>query len=495
VKAIDEELSPAGVYAFGSLIYREGAQFGDKSDIDLIVVMPEMPDALDRAQWLQQLLRRKVELEDALGKLLKRPKRDEVICSVVAVTPLEVAANIHKDGARDFFSANLFLDLKSGELLKALPDAGSVAIKERLVGECLRFAQKTRNSYLKVNALGIESLKSFNDEQDAAPKPTMRHAAMVHNLEDKGDADPGAEYDLDLGADRLTVMLHERRKSVQDLVRRYGARRGGRSKPEPLSSEDQLLLAELVLDAAVQAEARAAALETQPKNPSTNGAHSTLLFADRFASAFPGVRGIQWFDDPAVIKQRLSKLLRKPLVYEEGTPIWWSRGNANLQITSFADAGDRLIINSDEMNVRRIAAINLGTHKDNFVYVEVAPLPPTGLYKATGERIAEVERGEGPFSYYWEEFGIVDGNHLVTRSMYDDGAALIDEELQDIHGRSELRSRYVTPYNFVIAAGGSPILDMAYDQRLEDYLDAMLKGADHLSDIAADARKLPAGRY
>ena len=492
---IRDEIGAEGVYVFGSLIYRDGAQFGDRSDIDLVVVLNETPDGVDRAELLGALLPRKIVLEDQLGKLLRRASRGDLICSVLVVTALEVTADIHKDGARDFFSKNAFYDLISDRIVQGLDRAGSRPIRERLVGECIRFAQKVRNECLAVNALGDGKLAAFDDADDAAPKRIMRHAAMVRYLGDQGDGDPGAEYDVDSGATELSVLLNDRRKRVLDLQRRFEARRGGRAAREALSANDQLILTELVLDAAIQLEAKAAAVDAKPTKPSTRGAHSTVVFAQRFASAFPGVRGVEWFDDPDDIKQRLGLLLADPLEFEDATPIWWSRGSSNLHISSFREEGDHILINVEEMNVARVAAVNQGSYKYNFVYLDVAAMSPTGLYPSTNDRIAEVEKGEGTFSYYWEEYGIVDGQHLITRAVYDDGSAKIEGKLQSIHQRSELRSRYVTRFNFLIAAGGAPLLDQSYDYRLEEHLDAMLKGEDRLAAIASEANRLPTGRF
>ncbi len=166
-KAVHGELGPQAIYLFGSLVYRDGAQFNDKSDVDLVVVMPEIPDAADRANWLEALLQCKVGLEDELGKRLRRADRSAILSSVVAVTSVEVSANIHKDGAAKFFSDNRFLNLMTGEIIGGLPDAGKRPIAERLVGECLRFVQKTRNAYLGANALGDATLKMFMDRDDA----------------------------------------------------------------------------------------------------------------------------------------------------------------------------------------------------------------------------------------------------------------------------------------------------------------------------------------
>lgn len=251
---VHAEISPQAMYLFGSLIYRDGALFNNSSDVDLIVVMPEIPDAADRADWIESLMRYKVDLEDELGKHLRRSDRSAIICSVVAVTSVEVSANLHKDGAATFFSNNRFLDLLTGETINGLADAGKRPILERLVGECLRYAQKTRNAYLGVNAFGDCTLGSFDDKSDSAPKQAMRHAAMIQFLEDDGDGDPGAEFDLDIGADKLTILLHDRRKRLAYLHALYAARRGGRAARDALSSKDQLILAELIYDAAFHVE-------------------------------------------------------------------------------------------------------------------------------------------------------------------------------------------------------------------------------------------------
>ncbi len=491
---IVDELQPAGVYVFGSLIYRDGEQFGGKSDVDLVVVMPELPDGADRAEWLERLLARKTELEDRLGRLLRRDRK-ELICSVVAATALEVAADAHKDGAPGFFTTNAFYDLLKGKLVNGLPNAGSREIAERLVRGCVRFAQKQRNVYLGANALGDETLKSFDDREDPAPKEIMRHAAMVQFLEDDGDGDPGAEYDVNIGADSLTVMLHNRRARLGDLGRRFATRRGGRGEPGPLSSNDQLLLSELVLDAAIRLEARAASVAGEPKRPSLKGEHSTVLFGKRFAAAFPGVRGIRWFDDPDDIRQRLEILLEQPLEFEDGTPLCWTRGGANMPISSASMSGDVLVMNGDEMRIRRVAAVGSASYKYSFVLLDVAPLPPVGIYKHTEGRIAEITQGQDSIPYYWEEYGVVDGLHLITRGELDDGSAVIDGKLQSVAGRVSLRSRYVTDYNCIICGGGAPIMDRSYDDHLEGHLNAMLRGDDRLKEISGEVRRLPTRHF
>jgi hypothetical protein len=51
---------------------------------------------------------------------------------------------------------------------------------------------------------------------------------------------------------------------------------------------------------------------------------------------------------------------------------------------------------------------------------------------------------------------------------------MIDGKLIDISGRAQLRVRYTTPYNFVVAANGSPINNSRFDKRLVELMDAAL---------------------
>lgn len=214
---------------------------------------------------------------------------------------------------------------------------------------------------------------------------------------------------------------------------------------------------------------------------------SSEFFARRFARAFPGVRTIQWFDDPAAIRTRLLRLLEPPLTFDHATPVWWWR-DGNLQIEEFSIQPDgRYLMDVTELDVRRIAAAPGRAYWQSFVYVEAAGLPPSGAYVPNAEGSKNTIDN---FGYDYEEYGLVDGKHVVTRGEYDDGAAMIGGDLQDIHGRADLRVRHLTPYNFLIAANGSPINNPAFDQTLADQLDGILKTGDGLDDLAAKIWKL-----
>jgi len=417
------------------------------------------------------------------------------VSSIVIATDLEIAANIHKDAAGAIFTGNQFLDLLNFKQLNGLPGAGTKPLDQHLLADCLRFAQKKRNAFISVRADGNGSLPLYED-LEPLPKDIMRHSAMAKQLHDQNIETDGA-YDLQFGLDFIFHLLYEirlRNPAYGELYNKLSIRRGARGKLSSLSGKDQLLLTELIFDVAVNyysaAERRKAA-----QLPSLRGRHSTVEFAERFSQAFPGVRGIETHIDAQIIEGRLEKLLHQPLVYSDGTPIWWWR-DGNLQIESFKNLGGGLyLMDGYELQIRKIAAVNPGPYDRSFVYVETDTMPPTGLYKHTDNRIAEVARGEGEWGYYWEEYGIVDGVHFVSRAEVDDGAAVIEGHLEDIRGRTEVRTRYVTPYNLVIAAHGSPINNPKFDRRLVEILDSMLKGEDRLHELFDEVLRLPKRPY
>lgn len=215
-----------------------------------------------------------------------------------------------------------------------------------------------------------------------------------------------------------------------------------------------------------------------------------LTFSDRFAQAFPGVRGIQWLDDPKTIAQRLAILMASPLTLGDGQHLtWWWRGMRNMQVDRFEHLEARnFLMDVEELNIKRIAAVNGGLHYRTFLYVETNPDPPTGLYKWKNGEIEQIANESG---FVNEEYGLVDGKLPVRRAEYDDGAAIIDGEPVDIRGRVELRVRYITSYNFFLAPNNSPLNNPNFDLRMEKYLGDLLGGKDVFDEMCKEIFRLP----
>jgi hypothetical protein len=129
--------------------------------------------------------------------------------------------------------------------------------------------------------------------------------------------------------------------------------------------------------------------EREPEPPSLRGRDRCGLFSERFGQAFPGVRGIAWFDDNETIAHRLEILLQEPLSFKEGLLAGWWRGPANLQIEHFEHIeGSHFLMDIQELNIQRIAAVNRGSYFRTFVYVETAADEPTGLYPSGADVLA-----------------------------------------------------------------------------------------------------------
>ncbi|KIO48295.1 toll/interleukin-1 receptor domain-containing protein [Nitrosospira sp. NpAV] len=227
-------------------------------------------------------------------------------------------------------------------------------------------------------------------------------------------------------------------------------------------------------------------IETEDDRP-TLGENSTTFFFNRFCSAFPGVRGIAWFGGKEAV-DRLMILLKIPLNFKDGAPIWWWR-SGDCQIERFDRLHENIVLmDYQELRIRRIAAVNSGSYYQSFIYVEVEADKPTGLYKI--DISADVkDRG-----YSREEYGLFEGR-TISRAEYDDDATVIDGKPVDLHGKADLRVRYLTPYNFIIAAHNSPINNGGYDNRRDEVLNNVLMGKLPLEQLVDEIHKLPKRGY
>lgn len=210
--------------------------------------------------------------------------------------------------------------------------------------------------------------------------------------------------------------------------------------------------------------------------------HSTSFFYGRMASAFPGIRDITWFEDPKTAISRLEILLKEPLRFSTGNkdfesdPIWWFRGGDALFIEKFKKVGRRkVVMNVDQIKIKRIAAYHGESYYKDFVYVEVEGEKQTGLYNFKEE---DIQRHVNDFGYSWEEYGLIK-NRIgwktpIRREEYDDGATVVRGKVKDLQD-PELRIRYLSKYNFIIAAKGSPYNSKKFDRLSKEYLNKILR--------------------
>ena len=194
---------------------------------------------------------------------------------------------------------------------------------------------------------------------------------------------------------------------------------------------------------------------------------STTLFNIRMGEAFPGVRGLIEYTSVNDIKRALSLLLREPLRFQHDDeirnstqPIWWFRGGSALNINKFTHLkGRKYLMGCEEIIVKRIVAYSShARYYNQYVYVECEPDKPTGLYK-NEYHIPHNLYNDGLLDYIIEEYGVYKYNWFcskkITREEYDDGHTMLRGKVVSTSHKAELRVRYLSKYNFIIAAQGS----------------------------------------
>jgi hypothetical protein len=211
--------------------------------------------------------------------------------------------------------------------------------------------------------------------------------------------------------------------------------------------------------------------------------HSTVLFSYRIPGAFPGIRDITWFENPIEAVKRLEILLAKPLRFKSGTheyesdPIWWFRGGSAMFIKKFKKIGrKKVIMNSKQLKIKKIAVYHGDSYYKDFVYVEVEGEKQSGLYNLKPD---DIKRQIESFGYCSEEYGIIKNwfgwKIPIKREDYDDGATVIRGNVRSAIN-AELKTKYLSKYNFIIAAKGSPYNSTKFCRESKYYLDGILKG-------------------
>lgn len=222
----------------------------------------------------------------------------------------------------------------------------------------------------------------------------------------------------------------------------------------------------------------------------------TVFFHERICDAFPGVEDYKWIEDPYVAIERLSILLQNPVYFDEsyghGTtsdPIWWFRGTAALYIRKFERIdGTHCLIDTDLINIKRIAVVRRGSYYQDFIYIEANLDDPTGLYNNK----ESIEYYSKEWGYYREEYGLFN-NIPISRQEYDDGVAEINGKLVNTED-AELRVRYLTPYNFIITSKFSPYNSKEFCRKSEYYFNGLLREEIEFQNFLDFMVRLPKNR-
>ena len=212
---------------------------------------------------------------------------------------------------------------------------------------------------------------------------------------------------------------------------------------------------------------------------------STSFFTRRMGKAFPGERGLVIYTKDRDIRRCLNQLLAAPLHFDNAIgydvhtdPIWWSRGVCSLDIPNFKRLGyRRYLIGYDEVKIKKIVAyVNYAKYYSEYVYIETSSDTPTELYSYTEEQKQYYKK-----ELKWDEeyavyklWGFIPIK--VTRQEYDDGYKVILGITVHVGGKSELRTRYLKPYNFIISAKKSAYYNRKFERTSEEVFNGLLRG-------------------
>lgn len=206
---------------------------------------------------------------------------------------------------------------------------------------------------------------------------------------------------------------------------------------------------------------------------------STVFFYEKICNAFPGLRDeVVWFTSRKDIIKRLSVLFSGPISFQDAKgynvmsdPMWWFRGQLDLNIKKFEPLKNkRVLLDIKELKIKKIALCRSRSYYRNFVYIECEPDSPTNLYKYEKNQIRNTA---DQFGYFDEEYAIFK-NYKITRQEYDDGAAIIKGIPQQV-GEAKLRVRYLTKYNFIVAAKFSPYNCKKFSLESDKYFNDLLR--------------------
>lgn len=213
--------------------------------------------------------------------------------------------------------------------------------------------------------------------------------------------------------------------------------------------------------------------------------HSTSLFAYRIAQAFPGQRGIHWYDAKNAVK-RLSVFFGEQFVFEEGSlefmsdPFWWFRGSQAMAIRKFKVLSKtKVLIGWDELEIDKIAVNYDDAYYKCFIYIEAKAEKPTKLYDTSKEYI---QRRIAQYGYATEEYGINGDGRLLTRQEFDDGASVLKGTVCK-NENAEFRIRYLSPYNMLICAKQAPYNSQKFNIETSEMFNNILNGTMTINDL------------
>jgi hypothetical protein len=175
-------------------------------------------------------------------------------------------------------------------------------------------------------------------------------------------------------------------------------------------------------------------------------------------------------------------------------PFYWFRGGRNMHVHAYSRLGpDRVLLGFEELVLSKIVAFRPSHRMHNLLYIETRADEPSGAYEYRSAEIADVlaERvNTSTWGYFVdEEYGLWNG-HPITRTEYDDAAAIIEGRPQRTHG-ADLRVRYLTPYNLILCSRRHVINQNRFDRVLGELMDRILIGSNTVDQLIKAVERIP----
>lgn len=219
----------------------------------------------------------------------------------------------------------------------------------------------------------------------------------------------------------------------------------------------------------------------------------TDYFHSKLVSAFPGVRGVEWFEGKVAI-DGLKRFLKEPLKFEKAEghgvtkdPIWWFRGYSALKVDRFhLLSNEKILLNSWELKIDKVGVFNGRAYWNNVIYVETLPDEPTNLYNRNKEETLQLVESYGYASDY---FGYYEGR-IIKPEQVEDGGGIIDGQYLEFEN-SEIGQRFITPYNFILVPKFSPANTREGNLLGNKYMNDILQGKRSFEEFISEYENFP----
>lgn len=160
--------------------------------------------------------------------------------------------------------------------------------------------------------------------------------------------------------------------------------------------------------------------------------------------------------------------------------VWWFRGSDNA-VHHYQRVSDSKIMLGDTLyDISSITVYSAQAYYQSFIYFDIKPENPTGLYP--GLNIQDIVN---EFGYSWEEYAIYK-NMLIKSNDYYNGATVVNGIPQRLNGEAKIVTHYTTKYNFILAASSSPYSSESLRRILPEVMNAILSNKLDLEVVLKD---------